>query len=78
MAELAGKKVWFNGCLSEADTILARVFLEVGRVSAMTQVWGERAKVEQRCFNCQKYGHLACACKDITVCGNCAQTGHSR
>ena len=61
---------------SEADAILTRGFLEVGGESATTQVWEERGKVEQRCFNCQKYGHLARGCKDMTVCGNCAQKGH--
>lgn len=60
----------------EVDAILTKSFLEVGRENIITQVWKKRGKVEQRYFHCQKYRHLACKCKDIIVCGNCAQTGY--
>ena len=61
---------------SQADAMIARGFLEVGGESGTTQAWEDRGKTEQRCFNCQGQGHLARTCKEATVCGNCAQTGH--
>ncbi len=61
---------------SQADVLLARGFLEVGGESGTTQAWEDRGKAEQRCFNCQKQGHLARTCKETTTCGNCAQVGH--
>ncbi len=63
---------------SQVNTLLAKRFLDVGGEGedATTQVWEEGGKVEQRCFNCQKYGHVARTCKEMTVCGNYAETGH--
>lgn len=71
-----GSIVLFLKDKSQADAILARDFLEVGGESATTQAWKDRSKAEQRCFNCQKQGHLARACKEATICGNCALIGH--
>lgn len=61
---------------SQANAMIARGFLEGGGESGITQAWEERGKAEQRCFNCQKQGHMARSCKEATVCGNCAQVGH--
>lgn len=61
---------------AQADKILARGFIEVGRESATTQIWEEKEKGEQRYFNCQQQGHLAQTCKGNMVCGNCAKVGH--
>ena len=61
---------------SQAEAMLAKGFLEVGGESATTQIWEERGKTEPRCFNCQKQGHLAKACKVMKVCGYCAGEGH--
>lgn len=61
---------------AQADMMLARGFIEIGGESATTQIWEEKGKGEQRCFNCQKQGHLARTCKENTVCGNCAEVGH--
>ena len=71
-----GSMVLYLKDKSQVNTLLAKGFLDVGGESATTQVWEERGKVEQRCFNCQKYGHIARTCKEMTVCGNCAETGH--
>ena len=76
----SGKKYWsmilYVRDKNQAEAILARSFMEVGGESAITQVWEERRIEEQRCFNFQKQGHLARACKEQTVCGNCAKIGH--
>ncbi len=61
---------------SQVNALLAKGFLDVGGESATIQFREERGKVEQRCFNCQKYGHVARTCKEMTVCGNYAETGH--
>lgn len=61
---------------AQADRMLARGFIEVGVKSATTQIWEEKGKGKQRCFNCQKQRHLARTCKKNTVCGNCAEVGH--
>lgn len=61
---------------AQADRMLARGFIKVGGESTTIQIWEEKGKGEQRCFNCQKQGHLARTCKKNTVCGNCAEVGH--
>ncbi len=71
-----GSMVLYVKDKSQAEAILARCFIEVGGESATTQVWDEREKTEQRCFNCQKQGHLARTCKEQTVCGYCTQIRH--
>lgn len=71
-----GSMVLYVKDKSQAEAMLAKGFMEVGGESATTQVWEERGKGEQRCFNCQKQGHLARACKEQIVCGNCAEIGH--
>ncbi len=61
---------------SQVNALLAKGFLDVRGESPTTQVQEERSKVEQRCFKCQKYRHLARTCKKMTVYRNCAETGH--
>ncbi len=71
-----GSMVMYLKDKPQADQMLARGFIEVGGESATTQIWEEKRKGEQRCFNYQQQGHLAQTCKGNTVCGNCAEIGH--
>ena len=71
-----GSMVLYLNEKSHVNALLAKGFLDLGGESATTQVWEETGKVGQRCFNCQKYGHVARTCKEMIVDGNCAETGH--
>ena len=61
---------------AQANMMLVKRFIEIGGNSATTQIWEEKRKRKQKCFNCQKQGHLARTCKENTVCGNCAEVRH--
>lgn len=71
-----GSMVLYLKDKSQADAIIARGFWKVGGESGTTQPWEERGENEQRCFNCQKQGHLVRVCKNATVCDNCAAVEH--
>lgn len=71
-----GFMVMYRKDKAQAEKMLAKGFIKVGGESATTQSWGKKEKGEQRCFNCQKQGHLACTYKGSTVCGNCTEVGH--
>lgn len=60
---------------ADAEEVLARSLLEVGRESACATIWMDKSGA-QRYFKCQQFGHMAVHCPNTTVCGNCAVTGY--
>lgn len=61
---------------ADADRYLQKGLIEVEGESAYTAEWKKMKIQDQRCFNCQKQGHLAVSCREETRCGNCGQHSH--
>lgn len=60
-----------------ANTLLSKGLLDVAGESCIVEEWEIQKVADQRCFKCQKFGHLATQCGGPTVCGNCAENGHT-
>lgn len=60
-----------------AVSLLEKGLLDVARESCIVEEWEVQKMAERRCFKCQKFGHLATSCTSASICGNCAEKGHS-
>lgn len=60
-----------------AKNFLLKGLLDVVGESCIDEEWEMQKVADQRCFKCQKFGHLATLCTGPTICGNCAEEGHS-
>lgn len=60
-----------------ADGFLQQGLIEVGSESCIVDEWEIQSAAHKRCFKCQAFGDQAARCARPTVCGNCAEEGHS-
>ena len=72
-----GSVVVFMVNREEADQLLKNGRMDFGGEMAYVGRY-ERRKYPIRCFRCHQYGHQEVRCTSATsVCGNCAETGHT-
>lgn len=60
-----------------ANTLLTTGLLDVVRESYIIEKYKVQKASDQRCFKCQKCGHLVIKCGGPTICGNYAKNGHT-
>ena len=60
-----------------ADNFLQQGLVEVRGESCIVDEWEIQSAAHKRCFKCQAFGHQAARCARPTLCGNCAEEGHS-
>ena len=60
-----------------SDSILQQSLIEVEGKSHIVNEWKIQSSAHKRCFKCQAFVHQAAGFARRTVCGNCAEEGHS-